>query len=540
MNAFERYFHGSFGASRAHLLSRAFLLLVALDAWTIMLGHSAKYGFLGFNTAHFGWLDALIPGDNRNLYQAVLLGCGSFAMLATLLGGRRPLVIGAFVLHALSWSMSMLDSYQHHYFTSLVLLCMAVWPQTTAASVHPPAMGELVPAAGSKPPVVKRPKRGKHKARRSATGPARDAEPTKPASPPYMTPVYAAVIAGVALALALTDFSEHGPIAGVIIGGFAGVATWVYQRPATSEPTFARGFGFPLLATTIGIMYTYTALAKLDWNWLEGHTIQTLSGSSSAMAPLLAAAGAFGLTQEQTWSAIAVTTIGVELAIAVGYLLAPVQDRGVHRWLRAYLWFAWALAMALHIGIESIELRIGWFSFYMLALGCGYLLPLSVVDKLVTALTWPAQTASKRLSPKPEPAQSAGSWLALLGGLATVALIGVVCEIVDFPGARPFGFTAMVGVAGVATWNTIRGQRSRLPGMFTAVGITALLLLIAVTSSSTRFDFYRRLGKDYSRQREIELAIEAYEKADNYAPAGESRRKAIRKLEKYREKHPVP
>ena len=40
------------------------------------------------------------------------------------------------MLYTFSWSMSMLDSYQHHYFVSLVLLCLAFFPPTAAAEIH--------------------------------------------------------------------------------------------------------------------------------------------------------------------------------------------------------------------------------------------------------------------------------------------------------------------------------------------------------------------------------------------------------------------
>ena len=47
MSAFERYFYGPFAASRAYLFCRAFLVVVALDTWMLMIGHAGRYGVVG-------------------------------------------------------------------------------------------------------------------------------------------------------------------------------------------------------------------------------------------------------------------------------------------------------------------------------------------------------------------------------------------------------------------------------------------------------------------------------------------------------------
>lgn len=538
MNALHRYFHGDYGAARAHLLSRAFFFLVALDAWTIMLGHSAKYGFRGFNTAHFAWLDALIPGDNRPLYQAVLFGCGLFAMLATLLGGRRPLVIGACLLHWLSWSMSMLDSYQHHYFTSLVLTCMAVWPQTTAQSVHPPAGLTPTPSPGTDDrPVAERPKKAKAPNKRrdrgkseskQARGPTTHATPVVVTSPSWMTPLFVAAALVVVVAVSMADFAEHLVASTVLIAGFAALATWLYRRPPSPGPTLTRGFGYPLLGATIGIMYTYTSIAKLDWDWLEGHTMQQLTGSNSSLDDVLSLVEALGFDRMQAWSLLAVGTIAVESAIALGYLLAPVQDRSRSRVLRGYLGVTWALAMGLHVGIESINLRIGWFSYYMLVLGSVYMLPLPIVDRWATVLTWPAQLFEAWVGSKPTPT----SWVLAVATAATIGLVVAVGARLDLPGAELFVTATIAGIVASALWQWPPARRERLVGTLTATAVSVALLGVAVTQSRTRFDFYRRLGKDYSRQLDFEASLEAYLHAERYAPPGESRADTIRKLRK--------
>ena len=76
MNAFERFFYGAHGARARYLFSKLFLLMLALDTWMLMIGHAGRYGVAGFNVAHFGWLDALLPLPSARSYVAVLLLTG--------------------------------------------------------------------------------------------------------------------------------------------------------------------------------------------------------------------------------------------------------------------------------------------------------------------------------------------------------------------------------------------------------------------------------------------------------------------------------
>ncbi len=164
MNAFDRYFHAPFTAARAYLFSRCFLALVALDAWTLMIGHAARYGADGFNVAHFGWLDAILPRPTAAGYVGVLLATGLLA-LALAIGGTYRLALALlFLLYTISWAMSMLDSYQHHYFVSSVLLCLVFFPELRASDVHP------------RPPALPAKHKAKHKRRAAAKAPPAQTE----------------------------------------------------------------------------------------------------------------------------------------------------------------------------------------------------------------------------------------------------------------------------------------------------------------------------------------------------------------------------
>ncbi|HEY2734431.1 MAG TPA: hypothetical protein VGI70_10630, partial [Polyangiales bacterium] len=142
MNPFDRYFHARFRGVRAYAFSKLFLGMVALDTFLLMIGHAGRYGVDGFNVAHFRWLDRLMPVPSAALYVGVLLLTGLLALSIALSGSHPIALFALFLLYTFSWSMSMLDSYQHHYFVSSILLCLVFFPNSSAHDVS---------GAGNKP-----------------------------------------------------------------------------------------------------------------------------------------------------------------------------------------------------------------------------------------------------------------------------------------------------------------------------------------------------------------------------------------------------
>ena len=108
--------------SRARWMARLVLFMLSLDCWLVMVPHAARYGAGDFNVAHFHWLQRIQPQPSPDLYVGLMLVCGSLSLLGALgVLGR----VGLGVLTALytwAWSMSQLDSYQHHYFLTLAIL----------------------------------------------------------------------------------------------------------------------------------------------------------------------------------------------------------------------------------------------------------------------------------------------------------------------------------------------------------------------------------------------------------------------------------
>ena len=133
MKTWNLYWYGPVAAIRPYLLIKGFLLLLAFDAWTLMIHPGARYGAGQFNVAHFAWLDAIHPVPTPGWYVGLIILIGWLALTMVLTKPNRWTVTALCLLYTYAWSMSLLDRYQHHYFISLVLFCFIFFPMVIAA-----------------------------------------------------------------------------------------------------------------------------------------------------------------------------------------------------------------------------------------------------------------------------------------------------------------------------------------------------------------------------------------------------------------------
>ncbi len=510
MNPFERFFYSEYGASRAYLFARGFLLLLALDTWMLMIGHAGRYGIAGFNVAHFAWMDALLPVPSAAFYIAVLVLAGLLALVIVLTGLRRTTVLALFVLYTFSWSMSMLDSYQHHYFVSLVLLCLAFFPQTSAAEIHP--------LPQDAPDSERAQRKKQHELQRAAR------------TETYGW-LYAGSVLAIATAYAAID-AEHTWVAFFVFAGALALATFMYSpERRASGPLLVSGAGFPLLAATIAIVYTYTAIAKIDPNWLDGHTLRRISSVEQVFGGLADYAGRLGMERERFWSLFSSAVIPQEMLLGASYLLAVHQDRLGHRWLRVACALGFALAIVLHVGAEAMGLEIGWFSYYMLLLAVCFLLPLAVVDRLATVFTWPERWLV-RMAREWERESRPTALASIALALASALLLVLVGRLLDLPGAIEACALAGAVLLGVTLYVRF-GPRPRDARPYALATIAAAAgMWAAIAASPVRWDFYRYLGGDLARRGELESALQIYERGERYAPPGQTRRDRIEDLKR--------
>jgi hypothetical protein len=111
--------------------------LLALDA-LLSIEHAPRYGAGPFNVAQIWGLDALAPGrvvyDIGQLVNAFVFTLVAFGVLT------RVLLPIATAIYAWFYFSSQLDSYQHHYLVSLLLLlsCFVPWQRPANATAATP------------------------------------------------------------------------------------------------------------------------------------------------------------------------------------------------------------------------------------------------------------------------------------------------------------------------------------------------------------------------------------------------------------------
>jgi hypothetical protein len=539
----RRTFFVPVAAVRPYLVLKTTLLMLGFDLWLTRASHGGRYGAGGFNVAHFEWLGTL---------QGSLITPGLYVGLVTLLGvlcmvlalAPRPprwLIGVAALLLTWSWAMSMLDSYQHHYLLGLVVTALVFFPRLTAeeALLPPTSQSASEPAvASATEPARKKGKRSKGKVKTSGKAAEPERAPSQPAEAP------------------LRDLLASAPT----------VPTWAYA----------------LLSTSTALVYAYTAYAKTADEWLRGAALMRVLGLREDGTPPPGAedrigffrelVGSFGIEGESFWWMMGHSVVLVQMICAAGYFLAPFRDVTRSRSLKIFSGVACSTALSFHFGAEIMELKIGWFSAYMILYAFFFFLPASwlvvlarvalpirgvglrtevlamriglgllvgllalwldswalgsvaILLVVVTPIRFLVGAIREDDGRVPMPAALAAA------ALGAVALVGVG-YLVDLPGVE---IASTIGAAalglGAVLLLVLRGHPRGIHPYGVATLLGALSLYASFAYSDVRYDFYRNVGGDHRRRGELLTAYQAYVKANRYAPEGQNRRRQEEEL----------
>lgn len=284
-----------------------------------------------------------------------------------------------------------------------------------------------------------------------------------------------------------------------------------------------------MIATTVAIVYAYAALAKWDDAWLSGFTLRSISQAETLLKPAaLWAQTSIGLGTDDFYALVASSVIPVELLLASAYVVSPLRDGNrLGRAGKVLVHLGLLLGLSLHLGAEKLDLKIGWFSYYMLLLAVLCLGP----AKWIELLAKPLAALERRLHHLFETIQADSQrWLGPLAASGVAGLLWFVGKQLNLPGATIA--TGLIGIALVAvtTRNALHSSHNQDLATITRTAVAGIVLLVAISRSDARFDYYRFLGGDLARRDQIPAAIAAYETGERYAPEGKSRARKIRQL----------
>jgi hypothetical protein len=425
VQAWEGAWFGPVSNVRVWLMTRATALMLALDAWLLMIERGGRYGAGDFNVAHFAWLDAIQPVPTAGLYVGLILSCGVLAMMVALGGlGRLGLMLLT-VGYTYGWSMSQLDSYQHHVFISWVLLCLC-----------------CVPA--------------------------------------------------------------------------------LKTREVLESPERVCAWGYRMLAAVTAVLYLFTGLSKAEPEWLSGGVLKRINSSGGDLEPFKALFSSVGIEEATFWTLSGHSVVAVQWIIAATWLSVLWRGEASGRWVRLGRGVGVLTAAAFHIGAEVVGLRIGWFSWYMLGLTLVAFCPVTWLEAAARGLRRTLDRPLTAFDSLGGRGHSLG-WIALAGCAAfTLIIIG---HELDLPGTQTASLIWAGLALSLALWRLKR--RLSLRYLAFAVALTAASLSITIDLGRARYDFYRFVGGDATRRRQLDDAMLAYGRANTYAPKGEGRWKKV-------------
>lgn len=260
------------------------------------------------------------------------------------------------------------------------------------------------------------------------------------------------------------------------------------------------------LGWLVGVVYVWTAVAKLDHVWQSGAPLQQLSGTAWLIRPLANLAG------ETIWPLAAKATVIVELVIAAGYALVAWLDRRRTAGAACIRVAVLVSAVALHVSFEFAGLKIGWFSWYMLLLAVAYFMPPRWTPAVGEALAAFARPLD-RILVEPPGRLSAHPVNALFPAAVAVGLIAVGYWL-DLPGSL------WVGALGAAAMLVCR-QSYKMPQAAPVFLLAGVLMATSVASSNARSQYYSYRLAEMHRQGRTDACRALLARAVKYVRAND-------------------
>ena len=186
---------------------------------------------------------------------------------------------------------------------------------------------------------------------------------------------------------------------------------------------------------------------------------------------------------------------------------------------------AFIIALVFHAANETVlALRIGWFSYYMIALAGIYFLPEPFLWRLGSVLTWPARKLAynngQRLEIWSNQRPRLATAMILLGAVLASALMVTMGLTIDLPGAWPMALVLAFALSCCSLISLFRGSFRAALKYVCGAGVVTGVMWVVLAQSTIRFDYYSRAASLMKARGNLEGAATAEEKALAYLPRG--------------------
>jgi Vitamin K-dependent gamma-carboxylase len=271
-----------------------------------------------------------------------------------------------------------------------------------------------------------------------------------------------------------------------------------------------------LIYLQVSIVYFYTATTKVTHYWLDGWALDRIIEVPWVRAAYASAGDALGLGAQGPYAFVAHVIMLWQFFVAVAFLSERLRP------------IACITGPIFHALVEVIDLKIGWFSYYMIATYYILLFP----DAWFLALGRP-------LGRVLAPLRGAFSWLIARAGredsmlvVTTALACGALALLSPLPGSALLA--ALVGAAAaLGSSRVLAADAPRpVPRALLQVGIV-VLMAACMRFSDVPYDYYRFWGYELRGRGQLEAAAKMYELANDNARGGATRH--VQLAEIYRE-----
>ena len=273
-----------------------------------------------------------------------------------------------------------------------------------------------------------------------------------------------------------------------------------------ARPRTTIAWGYQLLLATIGVVYAYAMISKIDSLWWSGAFLSRLAQNKPGIVSVVKSILDMGIDLRTFWKLLATFTILLEGFLSLAYVTALLRDRPFSRLplLPPLVGFAvFFLAANMHLGIEVFGLRIGWFSYYMIGFAAIVFLPVSWLEFVAGVVGLGSRAPEKKKVPPKKGRKEAPAAAPAARGAIVAAVAGVACLVasgyfVDLPGALHVSVAAAVALVGAVAWLLRKksvGEALRLSLVSGGVALVCWMSIANSTTHAALADWYRTDAK---------------------------------------------